>query len=153
MYVAKVPNRGSPPAILLRESYREDGKVKNRTLSNLSHWPQEKVDALSAVLKGLPPKHSIEDSFSIIRSLPHGHVAAVLGMIKNLGLDSLIVRGLWLACRMSYPRCCVQINVEPAKTEFAESDRSAIQRKSLRAKRTNSMRSIATIQVPTAVHT
>ncbi len=90
MYVAKVPNRGSPPAILLRESYREDGKVKNRTLSNLSHWPQEKVDALSAVLKGLPPKHSIEDSFSIIRSLPHGHVAAVLGMIKNLGLDSLI---------------------------------------------------------------
>ena len=64
MYVAKVPNRGSPPAILLRESYREDGKVKNRTLSNLSHWPEDKVEALSAVLKGLPPKHSIEDSFS-----------------------------------------------------------------------------------------
>lgn len=90
MYVAKVPNRGSPPAILLRESYREDGKVKNRTLSNLSHWPEDKVEALSAVLKGLPPKHSIEGSFSIIRSLPHGHVAAVLGMVKSLGLDSLI---------------------------------------------------------------
>ena len=90
IYVAKVPNRGSPPAILLRESYREDGKVKNRTLSNLSHWPEEKVEALSAVLKGIAPKHSIEDSFSIVRSLPHGHVAAVLGMVKSLGLDELI---------------------------------------------------------------
>ena len=90
MYVAKVPNRGSPPAILLRESYREDGKVKNRTLSNLSHWPEDKVEALSAVLKGLPPKYSVEDSFSIIRSLPHGHVAAVLGMVKSLGLDEMI---------------------------------------------------------------
>ena len=90
MYVAKVPNRGSPPAILLRESYREDGKVKNRTLSNLSHWPEEKVEALSAVLKGIAPRHSIEDSFSIVRSLPHGHVAAVLGMVKSLGLDELI---------------------------------------------------------------
>ncbi|NNN14931.1 MAG: IS1634 family transposase, partial [Acidimicrobiaceae bacterium] len=119
MYVAKVPNRGSPPAILLRESYREDGKVKNRTLSNLSHWPQEKVDALSAVLKGLPPKHSIEDSFSIIRSLPHGHVAAVLGMIKNLGLDSLIdvvpsrFRGLVLSMIVSQvidPDCKLSIS-------------------------------------------
>lgn len=90
MYVAKVPNRGSPPAILLRESYREDGKVKNRTLSNLSHWPEDKVEALSAVLKGIPPKHSIEDSFTITRSLPHGHVAAVLGMLKSLGLDEMI---------------------------------------------------------------
>ena len=90
IYVAKVPNRGSPPAILLRECYREDGKVKNRTLSNLSHWPEEKVEALSAVLKGIAPKHSIEDSFSIVRSLPHGHVAAVLGMVKSLGLDELI---------------------------------------------------------------
>ena len=47
MYVARVPNRGSPPAILLRESYREDGKVKNRTLANLSRWPEHKVDALA----------------------------------------------------------------------------------------------------------
>ena len=53
MYVARVPNRGSPPAILLRESYREDGKVKNRTLANLSRWPEDKVDALARVLKGL----------------------------------------------------------------------------------------------------
>ena len=51
MYVAKVPNRGSPPAVLLRESYREAGKVKNRTLANLSSWPEAKVDALAAALK------------------------------------------------------------------------------------------------------
>ena len=55
MYVVRVPNRGSPPAILLRESYREAGKVKNRTLANLSSWPEAKVDALAAVLKGQPP--------------------------------------------------------------------------------------------------
>jgi len=92
MYVAKVPNRGSPPAILLRESYREDGKVKNRTLANLSRWPEEKVEALAAVLKGLPPKVSLEDRFEILRSLPHGHVAAVLGVLRNLGLEELIDR-------------------------------------------------------------
>ena len=90
MYVARVPNRGSPPAILLRESYREDGKVKNRTLANLSHWPEEKVEALSAVLRGLPPKVSVADSFEIVRSLPHGHVAAVLGALRRLGLEELI---------------------------------------------------------------
>ena len=44
--MARIPNRGSPPAVLLRESYREGGKVKNRTLANLSHWPEHKVDAL-----------------------------------------------------------------------------------------------------------
>ena len=90
MYVARVPNRGSPPAILLRESYREDGKVKNRTLANLSRWPEEKVEALSAVLRGLPPKVSLEDNFEIVRSLPHGHVAAVLGALRRLGLEELI---------------------------------------------------------------
>ena len=90
MYIAKVPNRGSAPAILLRESYREDGKVKNRTLANLSRWPQAKVDALSAVLKGNLPKGSFQDSFSITRSLPHGHVAAVLGTLRSLGLEELI---------------------------------------------------------------
>jgi hypothetical protein len=55
MYVARVPNRGSPPAILLRESYRQDGKVKTRTLANLSHWPDHKVDALVRALKGPQP--------------------------------------------------------------------------------------------------
>jgi len=90
MYVVKVPNRGSPPAVLLRESYREDGKVKNRTLANLSRWPEDKVEALSAVLKGNSPKVSLQDSFEISRSLPHGHVAAVLGALRRLGLEELI---------------------------------------------------------------
>ena len=91
MYVVKVPNRGSPPAILLRESYREAGKVKNRTLANLSSWPEAKVDALTRVLKGQPPPAAdLDGAFEITRSLPHGHVAAVLGTARRLGLDELI---------------------------------------------------------------
>ncbi len=90
MYVAKVPNRGSPPAILLRESYRQAGKVKNRTLANLSAWPEAKVDALSRVLKGQPPAAAVEGTFEITRSLPHGHVAAVLGTLRQLGLEELL---------------------------------------------------------------
>ena len=91
MYVVKVPNRGSPPAVLLRESYREAGKVKNRTLANLSSWPEAKVDALSRVLKGQPPAAApLHEAFEITRSLPHGHVAAVLGAARQLGLDELI---------------------------------------------------------------
>jgi Transposase DDE domain len=91
MYVAKVPNRGSPPAVLLRESYREAGKVKNRTLANLSAWPDAKVDALARVLKGQPPPAAdLDGTFEITRSLPHGHVAAVLGTARQLGLDELI---------------------------------------------------------------
>jgi hypothetical protein len=90
MYVATIPNRGSPPAVLLRESYREDGKVKNRTLANLSHWPETKVDALRRALKGLPAPVELEGAFEIARSLPHGHVAAVLGTLRDLGLDELI---------------------------------------------------------------
>ena len=90
MYVVKVPNRGSPPAVLLRESYREAGKVKNRTLANLSSWPEAKVDALSRVLKGQPPAASLDGAFEITRSLPHGHVAAVLGTVRQLGLEELI---------------------------------------------------------------
>src|SRR5580692_2658795 len=91
MYVAKVPNRGSPPAVLLRESYREAGKVKNRTLANLSSWPEAKVDALTRVLKGQPPPAAdLDGAFEITRSLPHGHVAAVLGTARQLGLEELI---------------------------------------------------------------
>jgi len=80
--------------VLLRESYREAGKVKNRTLANLSAWPDAKVDALSRVLKGQPPAASpaaaLEGTFEITRSLPHGHVAAVLGTARRLGLAELI---------------------------------------------------------------
>ncbi|MDT5303733.1 MAG: hypothetical protein QOG79_7116, partial [Mycobacterium sp.] len=90
MYVARIPNRGSPPAILLRESYREAGKVKNRTLANLSHWPEHKVDTLARALKGLPPKLELAQAFEITRSLPHGHVAAVLGTARRLGIEELI---------------------------------------------------------------
>ncbi len=90
MYVAVVPNRDSPPAILLRESYRQAGKVKTRTLANLSQWPPERIDRLRILLSGKvddPPR-----SFEIIRSLPHGHVAAVIGTIRKLDLARLISR-------------------------------------------------------------
>ena len=92
MYVATVPNRNSPPAILLRESYRENGKVKTRTLANLSHLPSHQIQALRLALSGslTAPGSSLPDSFRIIRSLPHGHVAAVLGSLRQLQLDSLL---------------------------------------------------------------
>ena len=86
MYVTVVPNRGSPPAILLRETYRKDGTVKNRTLANLSKWKPEKIAALRAVLRDerlLPAG----DGFEILRSLPHGHIAAALATARHLGLD------------------------------------------------------------------
>ncbi|WP_298445472.1 IS1634 family transposase, partial [Ferrimicrobium sp.] len=79
-----------PPAILLRESYRVDGKVKTRTLANLSHWSPEKIEALRSLLANQPRKADPKESFEITRSLPHGHVAAVLGTIRKLGLDTLI---------------------------------------------------------------
>jgi hypothetical protein len=91
MYVTRVPNRNSPPAVLLRESYREGGKVKNRTVANLSSWPEAKVEALARALKGLPPA-GLEGMIEVTRSLPHGHVAAVLGTIRSLGLEELIGR-------------------------------------------------------------
>src|SRR5882762_10745848 len=90
MYVTSVPNRGSPPAILLRESYRDEGKVKTRTLANLSRWPEHKVATLKRALKGLPPAIDLCEAFEITRSLPHGHVAAVLGTARRLGVEELI---------------------------------------------------------------
>ena len=90
MYVATVPNRDSPPAILLRESYRVGRKVKTRTLANLTSWPHPKIEALRAVLKGATPRAPLEDAFEIVRSRPHGHVAAVLGTIRRTGLEALI---------------------------------------------------------------
>ena len=90
MYIATVPNRNSPPAILLRESFRLHGKVKNRTLTNLSHWPPDRIQALRQVLKGASPAPSGPDALEITRSRPHGHVAAVLGSLRQLQLDTLI---------------------------------------------------------------
>ena len=89
MYIAIVPNRSSPPAILLREGYREGRKVKNRTLANLTHWPKAKIDALRSVLRN-KPLVSPQAAFAIEESRPHGHVQAVLGTIRRLGLDTLI---------------------------------------------------------------
>ena len=89
MYVETVPNRNSPPAILLREGWRENGKVKKRTLANLTKWPPQKIDALRRVLRN-EPLVGREDAFDIQRSLPHGHVAAVLGTLRKLRLDRTI---------------------------------------------------------------
>ena len=90
MYIESVPNRNSPPAILLRESFREHGKVRKRTLANLSKWPSTLVKGLKILLKGGRAVARLEDAFHIARSLPHGHVAAVLGTLKKLRLDRSI---------------------------------------------------------------
>ncbi len=90
MYVEAVPNRGSPPAILLRESYREAGKIKKRTLLNLSDWPHERIAGFKALLKGGTVIPKDQDAITIIRSLPHGHVEAALGSARRIGLDRLL---------------------------------------------------------------
>src|ERR1700723_402941 len=90
MYIEAVPNRHSPPAILLRESYREDGKVRKRTLCNLSDWPAAHVEGLRGVLKGGTVIPADREAFTITRSLPHGHVAAALGTARKIGLDRIL---------------------------------------------------------------
>ena len=89
MYVTRVPNRNSPPAILLREGYRVGDKVKTRTLANLSHWPAAKIAALCRVLRDEVPEPG-ERGLTMLRSLPHGHVAAVLGTARRIGFDRLL---------------------------------------------------------------
>ena len=88
MYIELVPNRGSPPAILLRESFREDGRVRKRTLANLSAWPTPLVEGFRTLLKGGVAVAA--DGIRIRRALPHGHAAAVLGTIRAIGLDQLL---------------------------------------------------------------
>ena len=90
MYVETVPNRGSPPAILLRESYREGKSVRKRTLLNLSNWSAEHIEGLRGVLKGGIVVPAGREAFAVQRSLPHGHVAAALGMARAIGLDRLL---------------------------------------------------------------
>jgi transposase len=89
MYVERVPNRASRPAVLLREAWREGKKIRKRTVANLTDWPEEKVELLRRVLKGetLVP---LGESFQIERTRPHGHVAAVLGSVRHLDVDTLI---------------------------------------------------------------
>ncbi|HYP36405.1 MAG TPA: IS1634 family transposase [Stellaceae bacterium] len=90
MYIEAVPNRHSPPAILLRESYREGGRVKKRTLLNLSDWPADRTAGFKMLLKGGTVIPSDQQAITIIRSLPHGHVAAALGTARKIGLDRLL---------------------------------------------------------------
>ncbi len=90
MYIEAVPNRHSPPAILLRESYRENGKVRKRTLCNLSDWPAAHIEGLRGVLKGGTVVPAERDAFTVMRSLPHGHVAAALGTARKIGLDRVL---------------------------------------------------------------
>jgi len=90
MYIEAVPNRNSPPAILLRESYRHEGRVRKRTLCNLSGWSAAHVEGLRGVLKGgtvIPAEH---DAITVTRSLPHGHVAAALGTARKISLDRIL---------------------------------------------------------------
>jgi hypothetical protein len=90
MYIEAVPNRNSPPAILLRESYRHEGKVRKRTLCNLSDWAPAHIEGLRGVLKGGTVIPAGQDAFTLTRSLPHGHVAAALGTARRIGLDRLL---------------------------------------------------------------
>jgi hypothetical protein len=90
MYIEAVPNRNSPAAILLRESYREGGKVRKRTLCNLSDWPTAYIEGLRGVLKGGTVIPVERDAFTVIRSLPHGHAAAALGTARKIGLDRIL---------------------------------------------------------------
>lgn len=90
MYIESVPNRNSPPAILLRESYRDGAKVKKRTIVNLSDWPSELVEGLRTLLKGGTATPADQQSIIVRRALPHGHVAAVLGTLRHIGLDRIL---------------------------------------------------------------
>jgi Transposase DDE domain len=93
MHVDRIPNRTSPPAYLLRETYREDGKVKKRTLANITHWPVAKIEALRQLLREEMPCSDRPRGLALLRSLPHGHVAAALGVLRKLGLDRLLSQG------------------------------------------------------------
>lgn len=88
MYIESIPNRNSPPAILLREGYRENGKVVKRTLANLSHWDPQLIEHFRVLLRGGVAVASAQEVLSIERSLPHGHVAAVLGAARACGAEA-----------------------------------------------------------------
>lgn len=89
MYIDIVPNRKSPPAILLRESIRQGGKIVKRTLANLSNLSIDQAQAIRRILKGEKLVQP-EEHFTILSSRSHGHAEAVLLTIRRLGLDKLI---------------------------------------------------------------
>jgi len=113
MYVTRIPNRDSPPAVLLRESYREGGKVKSRTLANISDWPEAKIDSLRRVLAGETLAPLGAERFEIARALAHGHVAAVLGAVRRLGLDKVLPNGPERRARLILAMIVARI-IEPA---------------------------------------
>ena len=85
MYIETVPNRNSPPAVLLCEGWREGNKTRKRTLANLSHSPQPKIDTFRRLLQD-EPLVSPQSLLATQRTLPHGHVEAILTAIRKLGL-------------------------------------------------------------------
>jgi hypothetical protein len=89
MYIETVPNRNSPPAVLLREGWREGKKTRKRTLANLSAWPTGKIDTFRRLLRD-EPLVSPQDLLTTRKTLPHGHVEAMLTAIRKLGLDTMI---------------------------------------------------------------
>src|SRR6204780_5231235 len=91
MYGETVPNRNSRPAVLLREGVRQGNKVLKRTLANLTDWPAPKIEALRRLLRD-EPLATLQQRFRIERTLPHGHVEAVLSAIRKLGLDTILAR-------------------------------------------------------------
>jgi hypothetical protein len=90
MYIARVPNRNAPPAILLRESFRDGKHVRKRTLATLTTWPAALVEGLQSLLRGGTAIAQLQEAFEVVRSRPHGHVAAVLGPLRHVGLDRII---------------------------------------------------------------
>src|SRR6266436_7339379 len=90
MHIESVPNRQSHPTILLRESYRTGGKVRKRTIANLTAWPEQLVEGLRTLLRGGVALARADEALTISRSLPHGHVAAVLGTAEQIGLPKLL---------------------------------------------------------------
>jgi transposase len=113
MYVTRIPNRDSPPAVLLRESYREGGKVKSRTLASISDWPEAKIDSLRRVLAGETLVPLAAERFEIARALAHGHVAAALGTARRLGLDQVLPKGPERRARLILAMIVARI-IEPA---------------------------------------
>jgi len=128
MYITTVPNRNSPPAILLREGWRDGSKTHKRTLANLSHWPPQKIETFRRLLQDEPLVSPL-DLFSTQKTLPHGHVQAVLMAMRKLGLDSLIAskrcreRDLvmaMIAARLLHPCSKLAITREWHTTTLAE---------------------------------
>jgi len=138
MYISVVPNRNSPPAILLREGWREGNKTRQRTLANLSHWPKEKIETFRRLLRD-EPLVSPQDLLATQQTSPHGHVEAVLVAIRKLALEAMISpqrcreRDLVLAMivqRLLHP--CFQAGHHPAVAQHHLGGRAGSKRRQRR---------------------